>query len=129
MSSASWQSPDELAQQWWANQRTERPEWTPIDEFLAGPTQPGDLDRLDLVRALVAAADGREELVRVGAGPLEELIVRQGTALVDRIEQDARQDAAFRVVLSGVWLGGEVPTAIRLRLVRFGVTDLSRTGE
>jgi hypothetical protein len=76
-------------------------------------------DVFDLVLALVASAPNDDALNYVGAGPLEDLINWHGAAFVDRIEESARKNRAFRYALFGVRLSEEVPSAVRERLALF----------
>ena len=39
----------------------------------------------------------------LAAGPLEDLLAKQGTEFIDRIEERARKDPKFNQVLGGVW--------------------------
>lgn len=42
-------------------------------------------------------------MASLAAGPLEYLLVRHGNEVIDRVEARARDDAAFRRLLGGVW--------------------------
>ena len=63
----------------------------------------GGLDALHLVAALVRAAETDDDLALVGAGPLEDLLTRNGAALVDEIDDLARRDPQFARALAAVW--------------------------
>jgi hypothetical protein len=39
----------------------------------------------------------------LAAGPLEDLLVHHGPAVIDRVEQLARDDSRFNLLLGGVW--------------------------
>ncbi len=39
----------------------------------------------------------------LAAGPLEDLLVRHGPKMIDRVESQARKDLQFRNLLGGVW--------------------------
>jgi hypothetical protein len=56
-----------------------------------------------LVSALVDGAETDDDLGRVGAGPLEDLLVRHGASLVDELDDLARRDPRFAQAMSGVW--------------------------
>jgi hypothetical protein len=74
-------------------------------------------DAWNVVLALVTMADD-ESLGYIGAGPLEQLVRRFGSALVERIEDRARQDPRFRFCLGSVWLSeGDLPLAVQDRVV------------
>lgn len=55
---------------------------------------------IELIRRL----DGSDTMLsNLGAGPLEDLLVHHGPAVIDRIETAARQDPQFRRLLGIVW--------------------------
>ena len=39
----------------------------------------------------------------LAAGPLEDLLVRHGAKMIDRVESQARKDRRFKNLLGGVW--------------------------
>jgi hypothetical protein len=51
----------------------------------------------------------------LSAGPLEDLLVYHGATLIDRIEQEAKQNRQFAWLLGGVWQNA-MPEAIWLRV-------------
>ncbi len=57
-------------------------------------------------------------LSNVAAGPLEDLLVGQPYAFIDRIEDQARKDAKFRRCPSGVWGWSSIPEDVQLRMRR-----------
>ncbi|MFG1927735.1 DUF6869 domain-containing protein [Cryptosporangium sp. NPDC048952] len=121
-----WQSPDAFAEAWMAERRSDDlgPTWTFLWHACAD-VQPGVVT---VVIALAkAAADDRQLLSEIGAGPLEDLIRHAGNnhELLDEIERAARQEPAFRDALASMWLSSDVPGHVRQRLVPFGVADLS----
>ncbi len=67
----------------------------------------GGPEALHLVAALVRAAETDDDLARVGAGPLEDLLTRNGAALVDDIDDLARRDPQFAQALTAVWWSAE----------------------
>lgn len=42
-------------------------------------------------------------LMNLSAGPLEDLLVRHGEEVIERIETEAKHDKAFKLLLGGVW--------------------------
>ena len=56
-------------------------------------------------------AENRWQVTLLAAGPLEDLIARDGAEFIDRIEELARRSARFRYALSGVWPQGKGATA------------------
>ena len=91
-----------------------------VDEVLRA----GHPSSVDLIQALVDAAQSEDELGYVGAGPLEDLISRDTAgAFVERIERAAADDARFATALRNVWMNSGVQPAIRGRLARLGARD------
>jgi hypothetical protein len=52
--------------------------------------------------ALVAEAQTDEDLAYIGAGPLEDLLRRQGPQAIDLVEREAAENPRFRFALAGV---------------------------
>ena len=52
---------------------------------------------------LVNTAPSDEALAYVAAGPLEELLHRHGSVLIDRIEEESRGNERLQLALSCVW--------------------------
>ena len=52
---------------------------------------------------LINKALSDEALAYVAAGPLEDLLKKQGAAVIDRIEEESRKNDRLRLALSGVW--------------------------
>ena len=42
-------------------------------------------------------------LANLSAGPLEDLLVRHGEEVIERIETEAKHNKAFKLLLGGVW--------------------------
>src|SRR5579864_8917866 len=57
----------------------------------------------EVTRILVNTAPSDEALAYVAAGPLEELLHRHGSVLIDRIEEESRGNERLQLALSGVW--------------------------
>jgi len=57
----------------------------------------------EVTRVLVNTAPSDEALAYVAAGPLEELLHRHGSVLIDRMEEESRGNARLQLALSGVW--------------------------
>lgn len=70
-----------------------------------------------LLRLMDAVPD--DLLGFVGAGPLEDAVVRWGAELVERIEAQAARDERFREALGCIWLShGELSAAVLERVIR-----------
>jgi hypothetical protein len=62
-----------------------------------------------LTLALIAKASNPDSLSYVAAGPLEDLLTKHGSAVIDRVEIAARRDPKFRLALGDVWgLSGDI---------------------
>ncbi len=62
-----------------------------------------------LTLTLIAKASNPKSLSYVAAGPLEDLLTKHGSAVIDRVEIAARRDPKFRLALSDVWgLSGDI---------------------
>ncbi|HEX4784511.1 MAG TPA: hypothetical protein VH350_09235 [Candidatus Sulfotelmatobacter sp.] len=57
----------------------------------------------EVTRILVNTAPSDEALAYVAAGPLEELLHRHGSVLIDRIGEESKGSARLQLALSGVW--------------------------
>jgi len=57
----------------------------------------------------------------LAAGPLEDLIQYQGESFIGRIEEEARQNPAFRHLLGGAWESGTEEIWARVDKARAGV--------
>lgn len=57
----------------------------------------------------------------LAAGPLEDLIEDQGARFIDRIEDEARRNPAFRYLLGGVWESGRSEIWRRVEKARVGI--------
>ena len=55
--------------------------------------------------------DSSEKIVKaIGAGPLEDLMVQHGEALIDKVEHLATKSAAFKAAMQNVWIeDGDTP--------------------
>lgn len=74
--------------------------WEAVDHEVSVPSE----RIFELLLALARAAKDDEALAYLGAGPIEDLITRHGSQLLDGIDQWARRDPAFRKALSDVWI-------------------------
>ena len=78
---------------------------------------------MDTVIAALDLCLTPNEVALVAAGPLEDVIVAQGLAVMDRIEAEAARSARFRYALSGVWPQGSAGTPLWQRV------EAARAGE
>ena len=64
--------------------------------------QPNNLWELML---RIMEIDSSEKIVKaIGAGPLEDLMVQHGEALIDKVEHLATKSAAFKAAMQNVWI-------------------------
>jgi len=81
-------------------------------------------ERWEDLWAMLLAIARREEQIEaealafVAAGPLEDLTCKAGPAFIDRIEHEAKFNAQFGRLLTGVWLSRADPS-VRERVVKF----------
>lgn len=76
---------------------------------------------LGFVMATLALAPSDSVLSNLAAGPLEDLLVRNGDAVIATVERLARAEPAFRALLGGVWKNA-IADAVweRVQLARAG---------
>lgn len=58
---------------------------------------------LDACLALLELEPTDEELPFFAAGPLEDLVIKNGPVVIERIEAEAQANPRFRYMLSGIW--------------------------
>ena len=86
--------------------------WETVTDLVQNDLEAGWHVVLELVRA---AKDDRM-LAYIAAGPLEDLLCSHGSAVIERVEQQAAQDRHFRRGLSGVWGWNRMPHEIWARI-------------
>lgn len=72
-----------------------------------------------LLHFVIAAADHCEtveDVAYLAAGPVENMIVRHGPNVIDRIERLAASSAKFAYLLSGVWGGSQADPKVWARV-------------
>ncbi len=80
----------------------------------------GGVQALELVSALLLGAETDDDIARVGAGPLEDLLVDHGAAIVDEVEELARRDPRFAEAMTGVlWSAADAGPEATRRLQRW----------
>ena len=74
-----------------------------------------DTERLwQLTLTLIAKAANPKSLSFIAAGPLEDLLTKQGDAVIERVEIAARRDPKFRLALCDVWgLSGTILARVK----------------
>ncbi len=78
-----------------------------------------DGDRLALLTALAHRAPDEQALAYLGAGPIEDLLRRDGPPIA-LIDEHAQRNEKFRVALRCAWFDEDLPAADAERLRRFG---------
>lgn len=114
---------DQLAQGWIRYKRgspVESPAW----EALALLTAQDPESAWRVTLRLIDLARESALLLDVGAGQLEELVSESPALFVDRIEQLAVTDSAFKTALSYVWLS-DAASDVSKRLIALGCTYVS----
>ncbi len=103
---------------WWA--------WQEVSEIVHN--DPPDV-AWDLLLAMIRQAP--EDLVDdIAAGPLEDLVTRAGTELIDALETTARREPRVRQALGGIWVSwGAFPEDVMSRLIRASGDRINPLGE
>jgi hypothetical protein len=101
------ETPAALASVWFERRGASRHGWADV---VVQHLCEHDPDRaVPVIRALVAEAKDEEELALIGAGPLEDLLRRQGPQAIAHVEAAAQADSRFRFALAGVWPSEQHP--------------------
>jgi hypothetical protein len=88
--------------------------WDAVTELSNAPNAE---DAWALVVSLVRRAPD-EQLGRIGAGPLEDVVNAHGAALVEWIEGECARDSRFKEALGRIWLtSGALPATVEARIV------------
>ena len=81
--------------------------WWAVERFMELP----DLDHAEMawcgILEVISQPGSDEVLGILGAGALEDLIHQWGGAFIERIENEVRQSARFRMTLNEVWESGD----------------------
>ncbi len=91
---------------WWA--------W----KCLNGLTENAPDAALDIILFALQRVRDDREVGALAAGPMEDLIVQNGEAVIKRIEQVAWENREFRGLLFGVWSQGTDKTDVWQRVLR-----------
>jgi hypothetical protein len=78
-------------------------------------------DAWQIVLAVLSQKPSDEVIGILAAGPLEDLIQDQGAKFIERIENEARKNPAFRRLLGGVWQSGTPDVWARVEKARAGI--------
>ena len=73
---------------------------------------------LDVILGALETADQDSTVDALAAGPMEDLIARNGEQVIRRIEEEAWRDHDVRKLLLGVWSQGNDETEIWQRVLR-----------
>lgn len=132
---------DEVIQAWWEHYRLDvEPDhhrggryfwaWSLVSDHVVGRRDPlaeGNVrdalvgvDPVDLLVDLAEPAPDVAGLAYLGAGPVEDYLLRHPAADIDRIDEQARRHERFRIALRCAWFDGELPADQARRLRRFG---------
>lgn len=93
-----------------------RPEYEQLDELIYDDPE----GAWPVLLSLIGEVDERDGqmLDFIGAGPLEDFVVKHGTRFIDRIDAEAYSRPIFRQCLSYIWLSeGELPDGVLRRLL------------
>lgn len=76
-----------------------------------------------IILELIAHAPSNRVLADIAAGPLEDLISRYPEQFIGRVEEQARRYPRFRLCLTGVWYGNDLPEDIRDTIKKYVSTS------
>jgi hypothetical protein len=62
-----------------------------------------------MIQEIASKEISNEIMAVLAAGPVEDLLVRHGQGFIDRIEEKARNDSKFNLMLGGVWQNAMAP--------------------
>jgi hypothetical protein len=79
-----------------------------------------DADVLGLLVELADAAPDDSALAYLGAGPIEDFLVRHGASATDAVEAAAGRHPRFQTAVRCAWFYDKVPEEVVSRLRRFG---------
>lgn len=60
---------------------------------------------LELIMSILSRDASNRVIANLAAGPLEDLLSEHGNDVIGEVERIARDDAAFKTLLGGVWQG------------------------
>lgn len=94
---------DELVQAWLAYERTDDKElfWT-YDLVWEGAADNPNAT-FDFILAVLCTRPEPNILAVLAAGPLEDVLAKNGPAIIARVEEESRRSPEFRHLLGGVW--------------------------
>ncbi|AVP99727.1 hypothetical protein C7S18_22245 [Ahniella affigens] len=78
-------------------------DWWAVADLMLPKTLDNAENAWQVIHAVLARKPSDRVISVLAAGPLEDLIAAFGPEFIDRIEQAAKQDPAFRHLLGGVW--------------------------
>ena len=100
----------------------DHPQWWAVDRFME-IEQPAEAeDAWVAIQGVLARKPSDAVLGSLAAGPLEDMIQYWGPSFIDRIEDAAHRDGAFRALLGGVWESSTPDVWIRVRRAASGPT-------
>lgn len=89
----------ELSHAWIANEGKYCPAWVRLVDMCSKDPENAWL----VIQEIASREISKEIIANLAAGPLEDLLAQHGPAFIDRIEEKARNDSKFNLILGGVW--------------------------
>ena len=111
-------SPNDIARAWvekWAAERPHAqslPRELDLDRDISRNNPELCLQSIVEILTKIPAEPANRHFQALAAGPLEDLLVHHGPAVVERIDTLARQSPAFRLLLNGAWSNGINPAVV-----------------
>ncbi len=109
-----------------SKRKEDRWAWSEVDELVRR-----DADRgWEITRTLVNKSTSDDALAFVAAGPLEDLLKKHGLAVIDRIENECKENDRLRTALSGVSITPDRPVFERWYALmwKYGFAEGKRVG-
>ncbi len=86
------------------NKLADGPSWWAVAKFMIGYSEAAsDEDCWFGILEILSRNPPNRVIEVLAAGPLEDLIAKRGERFMERIEDEARRNPAFRDLLGGVW--------------------------
>ena len=83
----------------WINNRSSDHVYDLMDDLVFDDPERG----LVVINEILQSTDKDRDIQDLAAGPLEDLLVRHGSLIIDRVEELATSEEKFKHLLGGVW--------------------------
>ena len=83
----------------WINNRSSDHVYDLMDDLVFDDPERG----LVVINEILQSTDKDRDIQDLAAGPLEDLLIRHGSLIIDRVEELATSEEKFKHLLGGVW--------------------------